>query len=80
MRVNGVEMDVIYKTIEPGEDGNVYAYVRGWTKTEIGFSVLDEAVKDPDFSNCGVFWVRPEDFKTLFEIYKKDRKVYWRGH
>ena len=32
MRVNGVDMDVIYKTIEPGEDGDVYAYVRGWTK------------------------------------------------
>ena len=78
MRVNGIEKNAIYKTIEPCEDGDIYAYVRGWSDTEIGFSVLDKAVENPDFSNCGMFWVKPKDFKKLFKIYKKGRKVYWR--
>ena len=46
-----------------------FAYVRGWKNSEVGFSVLDEATNTQDFSNCGVFWVLPEDFIKIFDLY-----------
>ena len=56
----------IYEAV--GElDEPVFGYVRGWRDGSVGFSVLDHPTTKPDFANCGVFWVAPEDFKKLFK-------------
>ena len=43
-----------------------YVYVRIMKGDEVGFSVLDEITDHPDFSNCGVFYVRQTDFMKHF--------------
>ena len=59
--------DVIYiSTCTPEK---IYGYVRAFRGGEVGFSVLDVATSKPDFSNCGVFWVKPEDFMRTFKFY-----------
>ena len=55
----------IYKAKDTPED--VYAYIRAFRGNEVGFSVLSEATVTPDFSNCGVFWVKKTDFFVVFE-------------
>jgi hypothetical protein len=49
-------------------EDDVFAYVRFLKNGEIGFSVLDDLTNRPDFSNCGVFWQRPEDFLAFFKL------------
>ena len=60
-----VIMNCIYiNTVELEED--VFAYVRFFKDGEVGFSVMDHPSLRPDFSECGVFWVKPEDFLLVF--------------
>ncbi len=52
---------------EMGQEDPIYAYVRALNEQgEIGFSVLDHITNRPDYSECGVFWVRPQDFLMVF--------------
>lgn len=44
-----------------------YGYIRAFKGDEVGFSVLEYATSYPDFSNCGIFWVREKDFFKVFE-------------
>lgn len=44
----------------------IFGYIRFLKDGELGFSVLDEPVSRPDYSNCGLFWVKPEDFLKMF--------------
>ena len=46
----------------------IYAYIRAFKGDEVGFSVLEYATSYPDFSNCGVFWVKEKDFFKVFEM------------
>lgn len=70
MKVSEISMKKIYRAkAELGIEEGIFAYVRGWQKGEVGFSVLDEATNNPDFSNCGVFWVLPTDFVKIFEVH-----------
>ena len=57
---------VIY--ISKGTPEPVYGYVRGFKNDEVGFSVLDVPTNFPDFSNCGIFWIKKKDFFKVFEI------------
>ena len=50
----------------------VFAYVRFLKDGEVGFSVMDAPYIRPDFSDCGVFWVRPEDFLRTFRPLEDD--------
>lgn len=68
MGLKSINSKIIYKPAEP-VGGDVFAYVRAFNGKEVGFSVLDEATRKPDFSNCGIFWVRPEDFALLFKAH-----------
>ena len=70
MNTSDIRIKAIYKVKdELHMEEAPFAYVRGWKNGEVGFSVLDELTPTPDFSNCGVFWVLPEDFIKLFELY-----------
>ena len=60
--------ETLYKLIEETEE-EVYVYVRKKRGIEVGFSALPIATLNPDFSDCGVFWVREVDFKKIFEPY-----------
>lgn len=66
MKENGINIGGIYELIEKEEE-DVYVYVRALQGDEVGFSVLDKAVKNPDFSDCGMFWVREKDFEMMFK-------------
>ncbi|MCI7146454.1 MAG: hypothetical protein MR991_08460 [Clostridiales bacterium] len=69
MKPSEIKFGNIYKsTLSSDED--VYAYVRGIEGGKVGFSVLDEATRSPDFTNCGVFWVREKDFTKVFSTYR----------
>lgn len=70
MGISDIKFNSIYKAVGLPEDNVVYGYVRGWHGNEVGFSVLDEPFNDPDFSDCGIFWVAPEDFIKIFEVYR----------
>ena len=75
-----VVMNCIYINSVPMEE-DVFAYVRFLKDGEIGFSVLDHPSLRPDFSQCGVFWVKPEDFLMTFDpfdlnSYMKDLEEY----
>lgn len=48
-------------------DEPVYAYIRSCKQHEVGFSVLASIEQEPDFSNCGMFWLAPQDFDEFFE-------------
>ena len=50
------------------EDIPIYGYVRRWRNGEVGYSVLEEPTAEPDFSNCSVFWMKPEDFAKVFDV------------
>ena len=63
---NTVIFNSVYMNRPEISDEPIFAYIRFLKDGEIGFSVLDEAVSRPDYSNCGVFWVRPEDFLKVF--------------
>ena len=52
-----------------------FAYVRFLKDGEIGFSVLDFPYQRPDFNNCGVFWVKPEDFLLTFKPFEYDEET-----
>ncbi|MDO4485075.1 MAG: hypothetical protein Q4C46_00610 [Bacillota bacterium] len=71
MNINEIRKGVIYKAVNLPEKCDVFAYIHKCNKKEVAFSVLDEAVENPDFSNCGMFWVRPQEFTLLFEVYQK---------
>lgn len=60
----------VYMLKEKEDEIDVYIYIRGWNKNEIGFSVLEEDTDYPDFSNCGVFWVKHKDFNRMFRKYR----------
>ncbi|MBR4150566.1 MAG: hypothetical protein IKR08_04225 [Firmicutes bacterium] len=75
---NTILLDQIYVSKPDTTEEPVFAYVRFFKDGEIGFSVLDEAFSDPDFSNCGVFWVRPEDFPIVFMPYVDSSAHYKR--
>lgn len=70
MVVSEIRFGSIYKAVGLPEDNEVYGYIRGWKGNEVGFSVLDKALNDPNFSDCGIFWVAPEAFTMLFEVYR----------
>lgn len=71
MTLNEISIKNVYVVKDTlAKEGFVYAYVRGWRGNEVGFSVLEQALDDPDLSQCGVFWVRPEDFIRVFDVYK----------
>lgn len=59
--------DVIYISTCTSE--TIYGYVRAYRGPDVGFSVLDVATSSPNFSNCGVFWVKPEDFMKTFKYF-----------
>ncbi len=61
----GLSIGNIYKAKSTPED--VYGYIRIFRGDEVGFSVLPIATLTPDFSNCGVFWVKKKDFFVAFE-------------
>ena len=65
-RVVKLRTDAVYRPKIPMEEP-VYAYIRVCKQDEVGFSVIDHIAQYPDFSNCGVFWVAPDDFEDLFE-------------
>ncbi|MBQ6371467.1 MAG: hypothetical protein IJJ21_07785 [Firmicutes bacterium] len=69
MGTGNIKMKAIYEPVQPLED-DVYAYIRGLAGNEIGFSVLDEATEHPDFSNCGMFWLKKKDFMKFFRVSK----------
>ncbi len=76
-----VVMNCIYINSVPMEE-DVFAYVRFFKDGEVGFSVLDHPSLRPDFSQCGVFWVKPEDFLLTFdpfdfESYIEDLEAYY---
>jgi len=75
MKISDISVDAIYTTKERIADWDIFAYVRGWRDGEVGFSVIEEATYTPDLSDCGVFWVRPEDFCFMFKIYKPARRL-----
>ena len=56
----------VYKPIVPLEE-EVFVYVRKLRGKEVGFSALPTATRNPDFSNCGIFWVRQKDFNKIFQ-------------
>ncbi|MBR3296741.1 MAG: hypothetical protein IKI65_02755 [Firmicutes bacterium] len=67
-----INKNTIYKfNLDTGVE--IYAYVRAWKNGEIGYSVLEKATSHPDFSNSGVFWMRAEDFLSVFSEYKTIR-------
>ncbi|MBR3706038.1 MAG: hypothetical protein IKM19_03635 [Firmicutes bacterium] len=66
MVFKGVNFRKVYKPIEPLED-DAFLYVRAIRGEMIGFSVLDKIMSPPGFSQCGVFWMKPEDFLKMFE-------------
>lgn len=68
MKLSEIRLNAIYRPSIP-LDEEVYAYIRGFKDNLIGFSVLDEATSHPDFSNCGIFWLKTEDFDFVFEEY-----------
>ena len=70
MNVEEIRFGRIYTVALPLEE-NVYAYVRDWKNGKVGYSVLDEATDHPDFSDCGVFWMDPEDFAKIFVVYRE---------
>ena len=71
MNTSDIKFNAIYKVKDELHiEEAPFVYVRGWENGEVGFSVLDEATAYPDFSNCGVFWVLPEDFIKLFDLFR----------
>ena len=70
MKIKGIDTDIIYRA--PHIPGGGYAYVRGFRDDDtVGFSVLGKYSKTPDFSDCGVFWVKTEDFLKVFTPCRK---------
>lgn len=59
---------IVYEPIEPLEEP-VYVYVHEVRNGEVGFSALPVATRTPDFSNCGIFWVKRKDFRLMFKPY-----------
>ncbi len=70
MKVKDISHDNIYVSKIPNLPMPIYGYIRTIRAGEVGFSVLEEPVEDPDFSNCGVFYVKPKDFTRVFEVYR----------
>ena len=72
MNVEDIRFGRIYVNAIPLEGGaEVYGYIRDWKNGKVGYSVLDEATDKPDFSECGVFWMAPEDFAKVFMVYRE---------
>ena len=69
MNIRDYKSGTIYKPIVPLEE-EVFLYVRKFKNDEVGFSVLDKATHHPDFSNCGIFWVKAKDFLSVFDVYE----------
>ena len=70
MDVSEIGFNKIYINAIPLEAGiNIYGYVRAWKNGQVGYSVLEEASLDPDFSDCSMFWTSPEDFAKVFKVY-----------
>lgn len=65
-RIVTLRTDAVYKPKEPLEVP-VFAYIRECREDEVGFSVIERIERNPDFSNCGIFWLSPIDFDEFFE-------------
>lgn len=61
----GIIMNCIYMPCKKLE-APAYVYVRFVKDDELGFSVLDNITNRPDYSQCGVFWVKQRDFLKMF--------------
>lgn len=68
MKKSEISMRKIYQPVFPTDDCNCYTYIRVIRGDEVAFSVLEEITDHPDFSNCGVFWVKKEDFRKLVRV------------
>jgi len=62
---DAIVYNVIYKSTLTKDD--IYAYIRAWKAGEIGFSVLEYISNRPDFSECSIFWMAPQNFLLAFE-------------
>lgn len=69
MKIEDIKPDSIY--VGDGQMKGVpgFIYVRGIMDGDIGFSVLDDPVEEPDFSNSGIFWMPPEVFCEIMRVY-----------
>lgn len=74
MERHGVRNDVIYELKEPQGSGGAYVYVRAWEGNDLMFSILDEPEKTPNFDNCGMFWIKPENFLKIFKVSEHPRQ------
>lgn len=69
MKIEDIRQDAIYVGDGDLEDVPGFIYIRGFMDGEIGFSVLDDPVEHPDFSESGIFWIPPEIFCDIMRIY-----------
>lgn len=71
MDVKDLRIDAVYVGAGRLEGAPGYLYLRAYNEGgELGFSVLDEDVDDPDFSNSGIFWMDPEVFASIVKIHR----------
>ena len=70
MRVKDIRMDAVYVGAGPLEGAPGFLYLRGYRNGEVGFSVLDDDVDDPDFSESGIFWLEPKVFAEVTKIHR----------
>ncbi len=61
-----VILNSAYVSKEEVSEEPIYGYPRFLKNGELGFSVTDELSECPDFSNCSIIWVTPENFLLLF--------------
>lgn len=66
MRLTDIRIKGAYKFSKLGFDG-IYGYIRAFKGDEVAVSVMDKLTETPDFSGCGVFWLKTEDFARLVE-------------
>ena len=65
VRKRNLKIGEVYESI--ATPITIFAYIRAFKGKEVGFSVFEYATSHPDFSNCGVFWVKENDFFKVFE-------------
>ena len=73
MKTAVIDPNTIYVPSTPTPEP-VYCYIRGYRGSTVGFSALDYLSSAPDFSYCGIFWIRKNDFQIMFRPYKADRR------
>ena len=70
MEVKDIRMDAVYVGAGPMKGAPGFLYIRALRDGEVGFSVLDDDVDDPDFSESGVFWMEPWMFASVAKIHR----------